>query len=340
MSHSPAVSVVIVNWNRRELLEGCLESLKRQTLQDFEVIVVDNGSTDGSAEWVRREWPAATLILNSDNRGFCEANNQGIQAASAPLIALLNNDAEAEPEWLQALVDVMEREPGVGMVASKILSFENPGIIDKVGHLIYPDGQNRGRASGVRDQGQFEEVEEVAWPDGAAALYRRAMLDEIGLFDQDFFAYADDAELGLRARLAGWRCLYAPAAKVRHRLGSTLGRLSPRRLFLIERNRIWLVAKLYPKRLWFAAPAFTFLRLTATGLAAYRGGGEAARARQQVSSWGLIQCLIRANVAAMAGLPRMLAKRKRVVRKLSGDEAAALLRRYRISLAELVFQAD
>lgn len=340
MSHSPAVSVVVVNWNRRELLEGCLASLRRQTLQDFELIFVDNGSTDGSAEFVRREWPSATLILNSDNRGFCEANNQGIRAASAPLIALLNNDAEAEPGWLEALVGVMRQAPDVGMVASKILSFEDPSVIDKVGHLIYPDGQNRGRGSGVRDRGQFDQVEEVAWPDGAAALYRRAMLDEIGLFDQDFFAYADDAELGLRARLAGWRCLYAPTARVRHRLGSTLGRLSARRLFLIERNRIWLVAKLYPKRLWLTAPLFTALRVTATALAALRGSGEAARARREMSAWGLIQCMIRANVAAMAGLPRMLAKRRRVVRKLSGDEVAALLRRYRISLAELVFQVD
>lgn len=338
MPHSPTVSVVVVNWNRRELLAGCLESLQQQSFQDFEVIVVDNGSSDGSADWVAEAHPSARLIRNSDNRGFCEANNQGIQASRAPFVALLNNDAEAEPGWLQALMETIRAAPDVGMAASKIVSYEDPSVIDKVGHLIYPDGQNRGRGSGVRDRGQFETVEDVAWPDGAAALYRREMLDETGLFDEDFFAYADDADLGLRGRLAGWRCLYAPAAVVRHRLGSTLGRLSKRRLFLIERNRIWLVAKLYPMRLWPAAPLFTCLRLAATGVAALRGGGEASRARREVSAWGLLQCVFCANAAALWGLPRMLAKRKRVVRRLNGAEAAGLLRRYRISLAELVFQ--
>ena len=340
MPQSPTVSVIVVNWNRRELLEGCLASLHQQTFQDFELIVVDNGSTDGSADWVAQERFAATVIRNADNRGFCEANNQGIRAGRAPFVALLNNDAEARPGWLQALVAAALSSPDVGMVASKIVSFEDPGVIDKVGHLIYPDGQNRGRATGIRDQGQFEEMEEVAWPDGAAALYRREMLDQIGLFDEDFFAYADDAELGLRGRLAGWRCLYQPAAVVRHRLGSTLGRLSKRRLYLIERNRIWLVAKLYPMRLWPTAPLFTCLRWSATALTALRGHGEAARARREISAWGLLQCIIRANLAALVGLPRMLAKRRNVVRKLSGAEAAALLRRYRISLAELVFQID
>ncbi len=340
MPQTPAVSVVVVNWNRRALLERCLESLRNQSFQDFELIVVDNGSTDGSPQWVAEAWPAATVIVNADNRGFCEANNQGIRAGSAPLVALLNNDAEAEPGWLASLVETMETAPDIGMVASKIVSFDDPGVIDKLGHLIYPDGQNRGRASGVRDHGQFEQVEEVSWPDGAAALYRRAMLDEIGLFDEDFFAYADDADLGLRGRLAGWRCLYAPGAVVRHRLGSTLGRLSKRRLYLVERNRVWLVAKLYPVRLWPAAPLFTLLRLTAGGVAALQGRGEAGRARRELSAWGLIQCVVRANVAALIGLPKMLAKRKRVVRRLSSEQASALLRRYRISLAELVFQND
>ena len=222
---SVSISVIVVNWNRRELLERCLHSLTLQKGVDFDVVLVDNGSSDGSAEMAESEfgrsgWLNLRVLRNSSNRGFCAANNQGIAVSSSSFVALLNNDAEAEPCWLAALHSVFQDRPDVGMAASKILVYEDPTRIDKVGHLIYPDGQNRGRGSGQRDTGQFDAIEDVLWPDGCAAMYRRAMLDEIGGFDEDFFAYADDAELGLRARIAGWRCLYAPDAVVRHHRGS------------------------------------------------------------------------------------------------------------------------
>src|SRR5689334_19308388 len=229
------ISVIIVNWNRRDLLRACLESLRKQRDAEFEVIVVDNGSTDASADLA--ESFGALVIRNGQNRGFCAANNQGIAAARGDLIALLNNDAEAEPGWLAALAGAFS-SADVGMAASKILVYEEPTRIDKAGHLIYPDGQNRGRGTGAVDRGQFDSVEECLWPDGCAAMYRKSMLDEIGGFDEDFFAYADDAELGLRARIAGWRCVYAPRAVVRHHRGATLGKDSGRRLELIERNRV------------------------------------------------------------------------------------------------------
>jgi len=212
---------------------------------EFETIVVDNGSTDGSAEMAEREF-GRRVIRNTENRGFCAANNQGIAAARGEFIALLNNDAEAEPGWLAALQRACSGRPDVGMAASKVLVWEDPGRIDKVGHLIFPDGQNRGRGSGTEDRGQYDREEDVLWPDGCAAMYRKEMLERIGGFDEDFFAYGDDAELGLRARIAGWMCLYTPRAVVRHHRGSTLGKDSVRRLELIERNRLLLAIKLFP----------------------------------------------------------------------------------------------
>lgn len=269
------ISVVVVNWNRRDLLRNCLNSLARQQGVDFDVVVVDNGSTDGSLEMVRREFStgqpfALKLIVNERNLGFCAANNQGFAGSDSEFVALLNNDAEAEPEWLRSLVAAFDGRPEIGMAASKILVFEEPRRIDKVGHLIYLDGQNRGRGSGEIDNGQYDEVEEVLWPDGCAAMYRRAMLDEIGGFDEDFFAYADDAELGLRARIAGWKCLYVPPAVVRHHRGATLGLLSPERLVLIERNRLLLAAKLFPWSLLWLNGAYYLARIGAGLWAAMR----------------------------------------------------------------------
>ena len=244
------VVVVVVNWNRKELLRACLTSLSRQTHGSFEVVVVDNGSRDGSPELVEemaKTYPVPLkLTVNSTNMGFCAANNQGMFSTDAEMVALLNNDAEAEPGWLAALERVIREAEDIGMAASKVLVWEDPTRIDKCGHLMFPDGQNRGRGSGQTDHGQFDRTEEVLWPDGCAAMYRRAMLEDVGGFDEDFFAYADDAELGLRARWAGWRCLYTSDAVVRHHRGATLGLGSARRLTLIERNRILLTMKLFP----------------------------------------------------------------------------------------------
>jgi GT2 family glycosyltransferase len=334
------ISVVIVNWNRRELLRACLESLRRQTGAKFETIVVDNGSTDGSADMAEREF-TCRVIRNRENRGFCAANNQGIAVARGELVALLNNDAEAEPGWLEALRGAFVGRPEIGMAASKILVWEDPKRIDKVGHLIYPDGQNRGRGTGAIDTGQFESMEECLWPDGCAAMYRKRMLDEIGGFDEDFFAYADDAELGLRARIAGWRCLYVPDAVVRHHRGATLGLGSARRLVLIERNRVLLAAKLFPWSLLWLNPFYYAARLLSGVWAAKQGAGEASLYPGIRGKWTMAWALVRGDLAAIAMLPRILRKRRDVgrIRRLTPREVRRLILDHRISLRELATQS-
>jgi GT2 family glycosyltransferase len=336
-----SISVVVVNWNRRDLLRCCLASLARQAAADFEVVLVDNGSEDGSAAMAETEFANTRfplrVIRNPENKGFCAANNQGIRAAEGEFIALLNNDAEAEPGWLQALRGAFDGRPGVGMAASKILVYEDPRRIDKAGHLIYPDGQNRGRGAGAIDTGQFDSSDETLWPDGCAAMYRKSMLDEIGGFDEDFFAYGDDAELGLRARIAGWKCIYVPRAMVRHHRGSTLGLESPARLTLIERNRVLLAAKLFPWSLLWLNGAYYAARLFAGVWAAARGEGEAGRFRGWRGKLTLAFALVRGDVAAIGMLPRMLRKRRelKALRRLSPPEVRSLILANRISLREL-----
>ena len=341
-----SVGVVVVNWNRKQLLQACLDSLTRQSHADFEVVVVDNGSTDGSpalVEEMAKTFPVSLrLIANASNLGFCAANNQGIFSMGTELVALLNNDAEAEPGWLEALERVIRSEMDVGMAASKILVWEDPTRIDKCGHLMYPDGQNRGRGSGQIDRCQFDRTEEVLWPDGCAAMYRRAMLEDIGGFDEDFFAYADDAELGLRARWAGWRCWYTPDAVVRHHRGATLGLGSARRLTLIERNRVLLAVKLFPGSLLWANSAYLLARIVAGMWAALRNRGETRHYPGMGGKLTAGLALLRGTAQAILLIPAMLRKRLafRAKRRLSPDQMRKLLLANRIPLRELSEQAN
>ena len=297
--------------------------------------MVDNGSSDGSAEMAEREF-GAMVVRNRDNRGFCAANNQGIAAARGDFIALLNNDAEADPGCLAALHRACSRAPDVGMAAAKVLVWEDPRYIDKAGHLIYPDGQNRGRGSGALDRGQFDREEEVLWPDGCAAMYRKQMLDQIGGFDEDLFAYADDAELGLRARIAGWKCIYTPEAVVRHHRASTLGKDSTRRLELIERNRVLLVLKLFPWSLICLNPFYLAARIAAGVAAARRGTGDTAHFPGIRGKCSMAGALVRGDLAALRMLPRTLRKRAAIrrIRKLSPAEVRRLILANRLRLKE------
>lgn len=342
---SPSISVVIVNWNRRNLLESCLQSLAQQTYAGFEVIVIDNGSDDGSVELIleiEKQYPVPIhIIRNTKNLGFCAANNQGFAASHSEFIALLNNDAEAEPGWLTELEAVMRSDGAVGMVASKILVWEDPTRIDKVGHLIYPDGQNRGRGTGQIDAGQFDGIDETLWPDGCAALYRRAMLNEIGGFDEEFFAYADDAELGLRGRIAGWMSLYAPGAVVKHHRGATLGLDSARRITLIERNRVLLAVKLFPWNLLWLNGAYYLTRIGAGLWAALRNQGELRRYPGATGKLTAAMALLRGTLSAIPLIPSMLRKRRAFQSKhrLTPRQIRTLLMRHRISLREISREA-
>jgi GT2 family glycosyltransferase len=314
--------------------------------------VVDNGSADGSVEMVLAEMvqeessqnPAfrLKLIKNESNRGFCAANNQGFSASGSELVALLNNDAEADTQWLASLAGAFEGRDDIGMAASKILAYEDPRRIDKAGHLIYPDGQNRGRGSGELDTGQYDRVEEVLWPDGCAAMYRRAMLDQIGGFDEDFFAYADDAELGLRARIAGWKCLYIPKAVVRHHRGATLGVRSARRLELIERNRVLLAVKLFPWSLLWLNGVYYLMRLAAGLWAALRNRGEVGKYPGVRGKLGAALALVKGDLEALTLVPRMLGKRHSLnrIRKLSPREVRRLILDHRIPLKQLTEQGN
>jgi GT2 family glycosyltransferase len=260
----PRAAIIIPTWNGRELLSACLDALGLQSERDFEVIVVDNGSCDGTAEWLQQRHPTVRLISNQSNAGFARAANQGIDAAAADYLAVLNNDTEPEPQWLAELLAVASADSRTGMVASKMLFAHRPSQINSAGICVDVTGIAWDRLGGTLDKPEEAAPVEIFGPCGGAALYRREMLDEIGLFDGSFFAYLEDVDLAWRGRAAGWRCLYAPRARVLHRHSATALEGSPFKRYQLGRNKVWLIAKNYPFReLWWAAPLMVLYDLAA-----------------------------------------------------------------------------
>jgi GT2 family glycosyltransferase len=339
----PMVSVIVVNWNGARFLEDCLRSLERQSWRNREFIIVDNGSTDGSAGEIRR-WtqrvPNAAAIFLERNTGFCRANNLAFARSRGEWIALLNNDAVAEPNWIEELVRRGDTGRGIGMLASKILFTEPEGVIDKAGHLIYWDGQNRGRGTMETDVGQYERETETLWPDACAAMYHRQVFVETGGFDESFFAYGDDADLGMRARLLGWKAWYVPTAVVYHRHSATAGAYSPRKIMLVERNRLLLAMKSFPLPLLLANPYWSLRRYASHAGAALRRQGAAGRFVSTQGWFRLPFVLLWAYAGAVRLLPSAMRNRRRIqaTKKLSDGEVMALLRRFQIDLRQLTLR--
>jgi GT2 family glycosyltransferase len=245
----PVISVVIVNYNGKHFLEACLRSLEKQTLKGIEVILVDNGSSDGSLKYVQDNFPTVRVIALAENLGFCGGNNAGIREAKGEYVALLNNDAETDPYWLEELKKALDHHSEVGFCASRIYLRDQPGIIDSVGGTFYSCGVDGQRGHLEKDVGQYAEMEYVFGAVGAAAMYRRAVLEDIGLFDEFFFAYGEEVDLNFRAQLRAYRCLYVPTAIVYHVGGGTMKHDSDHRRYLAHRNRFFLVVKNMPRDL-------------------------------------------------------------------------------------------
>jgi hypothetical protein len=298
------ISVVIPSYNGRRYLEGCLSSLSVQSFDDFETIVVDNGSEDGTAEYVAAEFPEVRVVRSEENLGFAAGVNAGIRRARGEEILTLNNDTVADEDFIKSLAEAMARDDRVGMCASKMLFLD--GRINSAGICLSRSGAAWDRGMGEEDRGQYDAQEEVFGPSAGAALYRRKMLDEIGLFDEEFFAYMEDVDLALRGQLAGWRCLYVPRAVVRHIHGGTAGFGSDLSVYYGNRNVLWYPVKDLPAGLLISSlPWIVGRSLAVIPYYALRGRGRTA---------------LRAKVDGLAGVPRMLRKRKSVLRRVPAGE--------------------
>ena len=299
------------------------------------VVVVDNS---GQRLARRRLDGGANLqiIENDANRGFGAAVNQVFGRSISPFLATLNDDAVADARWLDELVEAMESRPDVGMCASQVRLMAS-GQIDSAGMLICGDASSKQRGH-LESPEKYLTQADVLLPSGSAALYRRAMLEEIGGFDEDFFLYCEDTDLGLRARWAGWKCLYAPRAVVNHHYSHTAGRATPLKAYYVERNRLFVLAKNFPARSLLAAPFISMVRYGWHFYFLLRGRGAAAHFREDgAGGMHLAALVFRAHWSLLRNWSSLRTKRRaiRQTARLTPEAFRKLLRSHAISAREV-----
>ncbi len=297
----PRVSVIVLNWNGAHLLPDCLNSIRRQTFRDFEIIMPDNGSTDGSVELVTERYPEVDVIRFSENFGFSRPVNEGIRRGRGEFIALLNNDTELDSRYLEELVTAIAADPGLGMCAPKMVYYDDPSLINSAGHACGPDGVVADIGRGQPDGPWFDQPREILGACAGAALYRKKMLEEVGLFDRDFFISFEDADLNWRAQWAGWRACYVPTAVIKHREGVSREIRSKRAVFLGLRNTVHVWAKDWP-----LAPLLRRL----PGL--WRGWRTACSSLLRRGHGTVLPLVV---LGAFAQMPRMLSRRRAIRRR-------------------------
>ncbi len=331
------MTAIVLNYNGHGFVTESVRSLLEQDFDDIEVVVVDNASDDGSAEEIEATFGDRVRLLRaSRNLGFGAGNNLAIRRARGRYMVLLNNDAVAAPSFVGELVKAAEADKAIGMVAAKVLQYSQRDVIDTVGHLLYPDGLNRGRGRLERDEGQYDGCSTALFPSGAAALYARRMLDDVGLFEECLFLYGDDAELGLRGRVAGWGCALAPRAVAYHHYSRSAGAYSSLKAFYVERNRVLVLFRTFPFTLVVLSPAFTVARLALQAWGALTGRGAAGRLAAQTSVRHLIGVTLRAYGSAILALPHVLGERwrHRRERRIGTRAFVALMRGHYLDARE------
>ncbi|MDI6704261.1 MAG: glycosyltransferase family 2 protein [bacterium] len=294
------ISVIIPNWNGMNLLKDCLPSLKNQTYQDFEIILVDNGSTDSSVEWTRMNYPEVRIIELKENMGFSKAVNCGIKEAKGDLIALLNNDTIADSNWLFELNKALSTHQ-VDFCASKVLFLGKDNLINSCGDSYGVDGRARNIGFREKDNGQYREKRLVFGASACASIYKRSLFNKIGLFDPDFFLVYEDVDFSFRAQLAGFKCLYVPEARVYHLYSVTRRLLDHMDVYYIAKNNLNVLVKNMPSQL-FMKYLFFILK------------GQ-IREATYFSSNGYLRYFLWGKIGALFQLFKMLYKRGRIQAK-------------------------
>ena len=336
MEH-PLVSVVVVCCNGLEITRQCLAGLFNQDYDPREIIVVDNGSQEDVQGMVTGAYPQFRFIRMERNLGFAGGYNRGIKAAHGKYIAIINNDAIASPQWLSSLIKVAEEDAKIGAVASVIVDGNRPKVLDSCGVGIALDGMSRqlmrGQAMPV-----LTAPKEVLVPSGCACLFRADALEAVGLFDESFFAYCEDTDLGLRLRWAGFKTVVAPGAQVTHYYSMTTGKYSLQKVFWVERNHLLVAVKNFPPALLLILPFVTIWRYLVQLFAIITRSGDLIEFSAQANFFQVVATIVKAYISFLAVTPLMLRERKLFLSKraISNFQMLRIILAHRMSMVEII----
>ena len=294
----PETSVIILNWNGKHFLQDCLSAMRRQTFRDFETILVDNGSKDGSVEYIRTQFPEVKMLALPNNLGFTGGNIEGYAQATGNIVVLLNNDTEAHPSWLEEIQKASYAYPDAGSFASKMMYFDERDRVENCGMGVGISGATLDLGRGEIDGPQWARPREVFGGCGGAVAYRRSMLEDIGFLDPDFFMTYEDVDLSFRAQLRGYSCVFVPGAIVYHRYRATNRKTPSRQVFYSQRNIEFVYLKNMPLGLMLrSAPQRLLYELGAAIYFSKQGSGSA---------------FLRAKLDVLRCIPSVLRKRREI----------------------------
>jgi GT2 family glycosyltransferase len=350
-NNNTETAIIIANWNGKKFLKDCLDSLNKQTYNNFEIILIDNGSSDGSVEFINKNYPKIKIIKLNKNTGFAYPNNLGIKEAfknkNVKYIITLNNDIKADKNYLKALIKEVKSNSSVGSLQPKVINFFDKDIIDCTGILIYKDCSAINRGQKEKDIGQFEKKEEVFGPSASAALYTKEALEKTKLpngdyFDSDYFAYYEDVDLAWRMRLAGFSSLFIPEAKIFHVHSATGKSYSPFKSFHIHRNQYYNIIKNMPGMFLWRALLFMPIRYIYLLLSIVRKKGPSVNLKKNAvkEKTSLIKIVLKSWKDIILNLPINLKKRKYIQgnKKISNNEISKLLNQYSANIEDMIYR--
>lgn len=342
------VAVIIVNWNGKKLLKNCLEALAVQTFKDFQTFLVDNGSVDGSVEFIQENYPWVKIISLKENTGFAKGNNIGIAKAledeKTEYIVTINNDTAADEFFLERLVASAKENPLAGSVAPKVKYFYEENLIDSVGVLVHRDGGGVNRGNKDVDQGQLDKKEEIFGVCAGAALYRRKALEEVAengeFFDELFFAYFEDLDLAWRLRLFGWTAVSCPEAIIKHIHSATGISYSPFKAYHVNRNRFFLILKNFPFRFMLYALAITPMRYLRLFNSVRIKKGPSHKLKEKAGLWAPVGIVLKGWGSVLWNLRAVLKKRSAIQKKkkVSNKEVDQWLEKYSATVEEMIYK--